>query len=124
MVNEQIINGHSESIVRNGIGDLFYWKTKGYAYRFLLDGATWKWQLVQDTDITKAMETAEKAKDTADGKRRVFVTEPEPPYDIGDLWTQGTSGDLMRCKISRSIGNFDSADWEKATKYTDDTMML
>ena len=98
------------------IGDLFYWKTKGYAYRFLLDGATWKWQLVQDTDITKAMETAEKAKDTADGKRRVFVTEPEPPYDIGDLWTQGTSGDLMRCKISRSIGNFDSADWEKATK--------
>ena len=106
------------------IGDLFYWKTKGYAYRFLLDGATWKWQLVQDTDITKAMETAEKAKDTADGKRRVFVTEPEPPYDIGDLWTQGTSGDLMRCKISRSIGSFDSADWEKATKYTDDSSLI
>lgn len=105
------------------IGDLFYWKSKGYAYRFLQDGATWKWQLVQDTDITKAMQTAEKAKDIADGKRRVFVTEPKPPYDIGDLWTQGTSGDLMRCKTSRSIGNFDSNDWEKATKYTDDSSL-
>ena len=105
------------------IGDLFYWKSKGYVYRFLQDGATWKWQLVQDTDITKAMQTAEKAKDIADGKRRVFVTEPKPPYDIGDLWTQGTSGDLMRCKTSRSIGNFDSNDWEKATKYTDDSSL-
>ena len=43
--------------------------------------------------------------------------------NIGDLWTQGTSGDLMRCKTSRSIGNFDSADWEKATKYTDDSSL-
>lgn len=104
-------------------GDLFYWKSKGYAYRFMQDGATWKWQLVQDTDITLALAAAEKAQDTADHKRRVFVVQPEPPYDIGDLWTQGETGDLMRCRVSRASGSYDSSDWEKASKYTDDSSL-
>lgn len=102
-------------------GDLFYWKSKGYAYRFMQDGATWKWQLVQDTDITLALAAAEKAQDTADHKRRVFVVQPEPPYDIGDLWTQGETGDLMRCRVARASGSYSEDDWEKASKYTDDS---
>lgn len=104
-------------------GDLFYWKSKGYAYRFMQDGATWKWQLVQDTDITLALAAAEKAQDTADHKRRAFVVQPEPPYDIGDLWTQGSNGDLMRCRAARASGSYDSSDWEKASKYTDDSSL-
>lgn len=104
-------------------GDLFYWKSKGYAYRFMQDGATWKWQLVQDTDITLALAAAEKAQDTADHKRRVFVVQPEPPYDIGDLWTQGSNGDLMRCKVARASGSYSVDDWEKASKYTDDSSL-
>ena len=104
-------------------GDLFYWKSKGYAYRFMQDGATWKWQLVQDTDITLALAAAEKAQDTADHKRRVFVVQPEPPYDIGDLWTQGKTGDLMRCKVARASGSYSASDWEKASKYTDDSSL-
>ena len=104
-------------------GDLFYWKSRGYAYRFMQDGATWKWQLVQDTDITLALAAAEKAQDTADHKRRAFVVQPEPPYDIGDLWTQGSNGDLMRCKVARASGSYDSSDWEKASKYTDDSSL-
>nr|DAK89203.1 MAG TPA: Putative tail protein [Caudoviricetes sp.] len=104
-------------------GDLFYWKSKGYAYRFMQDGATWKWQLVQDTDITLALAAAEKAQDTADHKRRAFVVQPKPPYDIGDLWTQGSNGDLMRCKVARASGSYDSSDWEKASKYTDDSSL-
>lgn len=104
-------------------GDLFYWKSKGYAYRFMQDGATWKWQLVQDTDITLALAAAERAQDTADHKRRVFVVQPEPPYDIGDLWSQGTNGDLMRCKVARASGSYSVDDWEKASKYTDDSSL-
>ena len=104
-------------------GDLFYWKSRGYAYRFMQDGATWKWQLVQDTDITLALVAAEKAQDTADHKRRVFVVQPEPPYDIGDLWTQGSNGDLMRCKVARASGSYSASDWEKASKYTDDSSL-
>lgn len=102
-------------------GDLFYWKSKGFAYRFFKENNTWKWQLVQDTDITKALLQASKAQDTADGKRRVFVTTPTPPYDVGDLWVQGINGDILRCFNERQSGIFDSADWDKASKYTDDT---
>ena len=102
-------------------GDIFYWKSKGYAYRFYKDGSTWKWQLVQDTDITKALQQAADAQDTADQKRRVFVRQPTPPYDVGDLWAQGSSGDIMRCQTTRASGNYVASDWIKASKYTDDS---
>lgn len=106
------------------IGDLFFNKTTGYAYRFMQDGATWGWILVQDTDITKAMKAAENAQDTADHKRRVFVTKPQPPYDIGDLWSQGEDegGDILTCTVSRAKGaSYVQSDWQKLNKYTDDT---
>lgn len=106
------------------IGDLFFNKTTGYAYRFMQDGATWGWTLVQDTDITKAMKAAEDAQDTADHKRRVFVTKPQPPYDIGDLWSQGEDegGDILTCTVSRAKGaSYVQSDWQKLNKYTDDT---
>ena len=102
-------------------GDLFYWRTKGFAYRFFKDGNSWKWQMVQDTDITKALAQAATAQDTADNKRRIFVTTPTPPYDIGDLWVQGESGDIMRCCVGRQTGNYNISDWIKASKYTDDS---
>lgn len=106
------------------IGDLFFNKTTGYAYRFMQDGATWGWTLVQDTDITKAMKAAENAQDTADHKRRVFVTKPQPPYDIGDLWSQSEDegGDILTCTVSRAKGaSYVQSDWQKLNKYTDDT---
>lgn len=106
------------------IGDLFFNKMTGYAYRFMQDGATWGWTLVQDTDITKAMKAAEDAQDTADHKRRVFVTKPQPPYDIGDLWSQGEGegGDILTCTVSRAKGaSYVQSDWQKRNKYTDDT---
>lgn len=106
------------------IGDLFFNKTTGYAYRFMQDGAMWGWTLVQDTDITKAMKAAENAQDTADHKRRVFVTKPQPPYDIGDLWSQGENegGDILTCTVSRAKGaSYVQSDWQKLNKYTDDT---
>ena len=102
-------------------GDLFYWKSKGYAYRFQKDGSAWNWQLVQDTDITLAVQKAAEAKDTADSKRRVFTATPYPPYDVGDLWVGNDTSDLMRCQRSRQSGAYDSSDWIKAVKYTDDS---
>ena len=105
------------------MGDLFFWKSKGFSYRFLKDGYTWKWQLVKDTDVTKALADAADALDTADSKRRVFVSTPQPPYEIGDLWVQGSNGDIMRCQTSRTSGSYSSYDWVKASKYTDDTAL-
>ena len=102
-------------------GDLFYWKSKGYAYRFFKDGDTWKWQLVQDTDVTKALRTASFAQSTADSKCRVFLTQPTPPYDTGDMWNQGQNGDILTCVVARGEGaSYVETDWQKLNKYTDD----
>lgn len=106
---------------RKHIGDRFFWKSKGYAYRFMEDNGIWGWILLQDTDITKAMQAAMEAQDTADGKRRVFVTTPQPPYDIGDLWTNGE--DILTATVARDKGGvYVSSDWRKLNHYTDDTV--
>lgn len=104
-------------------GDLFFWKQKegGLCYRYVQINGEWIWYNVKDPSVQKALEDASKAQDTADGKRRNFITTPVPPYDVGDLWTQGSTGDLMRCKVARASGNYNSSDWVLATKYTDDT---
>ncbi len=106
---------------RKHIGDRFFWKSKGYAYRFMENNGIWGWTLLQDTDITKAMQAAANAQDTADGKRRVFVTTPQPPYDIGDLWTNGQ--DILTATVAREQGGvYVSSDWRKLNNYTDDTV--
>lgn len=80
------------------------------------------WVLIEDQKAIDAFNTASTAKDTADGKRRVFTATPTVPYDVGDLWAQGTGGDLMRCITAKtSAQTYSVADWEKASKYTDDT---
>lgn len=99
-------------------GDLFYWKSKGYSYRFFKDNGAWKWQLITDSDITKALSEASKAQDTADSKRRIFTTTPYTPYDKGDLWTQGKNGDIKSCVNSKKEGEaFADTDWELSSKY-------
>ena len=104
------------------VGDLFFWKSKGFTYRYMKVDTSYQWVRVKDADIVSATETASKAQDPAAGKRRVFTSTPQPPYDVGDLWTQGSTGDLMRCRTARASGNYDSSDWILATKYTDDTV--
>ena len=104
------------------VGDLFFWESKGFTYRYMKVDTSFQWVRVKDADIESAMQKASTAQDTADGKRRVFTSTPQPPYDVGDLWTQGSTGDLMRCRTARSTGNYTSSDWILATKYTDDTV--
>lgn len=103
------------------IGDLFYHEKEGFAYRFMKSGSTYKWELIKDTEVTKALQDAQHALDLADDKRRVFVTTPTAPYDIGDLWIMG-DGELMRARTARKESeSYVEIDWIKATKYTDDT---
>lgn len=108
------------------LGDLFYIVDNaehgGEAYRWAKINNEYAWDYVEDTAVVKALADAAAAQDTANQKRRVFVSQPYPPYDVGDLWTQGSSGDIMRCKKARaSGGNYVSTDWEPASKYTDDS---
>ncbi|MGI5841634.1 MAG: hypothetical protein ACOX6N_05455, partial [Patescibacteria group bacterium] len=78
------------------------------------------WELIEDQKAIDAYTAASTAQDTADAKRRVFVSQPIPPYDIGDLWTDGDTGDLKKCKTAKSSGSYSADDWELATSYNAD----
>lgn len=121
--NEPAKDWNTNALKDNHLGDMYYDNDSGIGYRFSKNDSTYKWIEVRDTGIASALEAASRAQDTADGKRRVFVATPTPPYDVGDLWAQGTSGDLMRCKFARASGNYSSSDWERAVKYTDDSAL-
>lgn len=71
--------------------------------------------------VNTAQTAANNAQSTADSKAKVFTSTPTVPYKVGDLWTGGPSGDVMRCKTARTSGSYTASDWEKASKYTDDT---
>lgn len=106
------------------VDDLFYNTETGKAYRFMkCDDGSYKWELVQDKDVTNALEAASKAQDTADGKRRVFTADaskdehPDPPYDEGDLWYTGT--EVLVCGKPKAKGEaYDAGDWGKKDNYT------
>lgn len=106
----------------NHLGDIYYDTVSGYGYRFSKTGSTYSWSQMSDSGVAAALEAAAKAQDTADGKRRIFVSTPYPPYDKGDLWVKGgVSGtDIMYCKASRASGVYVSSDWDKASDYTND----
>lgn len=84
------------------------------------------WHPIADSDAVKALLEASKAQTAADGKSKVFVNKPKPPYKEGDLWVQGGDGDIMRCKdgVNRTTGSYVASDWELASKYTDDTAAI
>ncbi len=101
-------------------GDMWYSSSTKLLKRY--DGTTNSWTTIEDQKAIDAYTAASTAQDTADGKRRVFTTTPTPPYDVGDLWSEGSTGDLKRCKTAKdSEGVYSADDWELATKYTDDS---
>ena len=106
------------------LGDIYYNTVKGYAWRFMKSESTYSWERITDTDVTKALAEASKAQDTADSKRRVFYNTPIVPYDAGDLWVQGSDGDILRCAQAKtSADSYDRNDWILASKYTDDSAL-
>lgn len=106
------------------LGDIYYNTVKGYAWRFMKSGSIYSWERITDTDVTKALADAAKAQDTADSKRRVFYNTPTVPYDAGDLWVQGSGGDILRCAQAKTnTGSYDRNDWVLASKYTDNSAL-
>ena len=120
------------------LGDLFYNTDTGKVFRYVkmrqlvpppsqggVPGIRWvyQWQQLSDEELEQALAIANDALDLAKTKRRIFTTTPYTPYEVGDLWVQGSTGDIMRCKTARATGNYSASDWEKASKYTDDTAL-
>lgn len=112
------------------LGDLYYDNLTGKAYRFAKDGSTYKWTIITDTELTKALEDSSQALKDAKSKRRIFGSQPVPPYDVNDMWVNATypsdgstyKNEILKCSTSKAEGEeFDISDWELASKYTDDT---
>lgn len=113
------------------LGDLYYEEKTGKAYRFAKDSNTYKWTLITDTDIAKALSDARMAQETANGKMKVFIVQPTTPYQVGDIWVNATypsdgstyKNEVLRCQTNKAAGSqFAIGDWIKASKYTDDTV--
>ena len=113
------------------LGDLYYNNKTGKAYRFAKDSNTYKWTLITDTDIAKALSDARMAQETANGKMKVFIVQPTTPYQVGDIWVNATypsdgstyKNEVLRCQTNKAAGSqFAIGDWIKASKYTDDTV--
>ena len=117
----------------NHLGDLYYNTTSGKVWRYVkiqwrpkpgyAPGTFYVWQELQDSELAQAIAIANEALELGKEKNRIFTSTPVPPYDVGDLWVQGATGDIMRCKTARESGAFTSSDWEKASKYTDDSAL-
>ena len=96
------------------IDDIFYNTTTKKMFRFVKIEGVYSWERFDDPDIKAALDAASTAQDTADGKRRVFLVTPKPPYDEGDMWVTSTTdgkGEIKICKTPRQSGAFSSADW-------------
>ena len=111
----------TSELKENHLGDLFYNTDTGAVFRFVKENGTYKWQQLSDDEVANALALANEALALAKDKNRIFTTTPYPPYEVGDLWVQGGTGEIMRCKTARASGSYTSSDWEKASKYTDDS---
>lgn len=106
------------------IGDLYYDKASGKAYRFLKDSTNkYEWAIITDEDITKALALAGE-------KKRIFGRTPTPPYDVDDLWVYAVypsdgskyNKEILRCITAKSAGEkFSIDDWALASDYATNT---
>lgn len=117
--NEPSINWINDNEKNNHLGDLYYDQNTGYAYRFALENGIYSWIKITDSDVTEALAIANSAKDTADSKRRIFVSEPTTPYEVGDIWLKDDK-EIYRCRAKRNEGTYMSVDWIPGTDYTND----
>jgi hypothetical protein len=100
------------------LGDL-WWKTNNKTlHRYRYSGGAYNWEELHDQTSIDAYHNASAAQDTADGKRRVFVSTPTTPYDVGDLWDRGATVGLYRCKVGRGSGSYKGSDWQKVADTT------
>ena len=105
----------------NHLGDLFYNTSTGKVFRWVKEGGVYKWQELQDSEVAEALALANSALALAGTKRRIFTATPYPPYDVGDLWVNGT--DIKYCINARATGSYISSDWDLASHYTDDSAL-
>ena len=125
--NLPAIDWTTEDLKKIHIGDLYYDQTTGYAYRFTKyndDVIPYRWNRIKDNDIVAALDAANRAQATADGKMKVFYGEIKPTnYQVGDIWVNATLAGKFNNDIARAIADnktsFNADDWVLASRYSE-----
>lgn len=111
-------NGYEEHI-----NDHYYNKDSGKAYIFVVNDEVYSWEEVIDESKIKALAMANATIDTKDGLRRLFLEEPIPPYDNGDLWVK--DGIIYACQISKPETEvFENHDFILSSEYDGDALAI
>lgn len=124
--NLPAVDWTTNEIKKVHIGDLYYDQTTGYAYRFTKyndDVNPYRWNRIKDNDIVAALEAANHAQATADGKMKVFYGENKPTnYHVGDMWVNATLEGKFNNDIARAVADnetFNANDWVLASRYSE-----
>ncbi len=100
------------------VDDLYFDTATGKIYRYT---SSYAWVEIENKDLSDAMQKASNTEAALDGKIR-YLSTPTPPYAPGDVWIQGSSGDIKICVTGRKKGeSYQASDWVLGSKYTDDT---
>lgn len=105
----------------NHVDDLYYNRNTGKTYVFSVDNNIYSWELTDNNFLAEILAIANRASETADNKKAVFLeTQPIPPYDNGDLWISNKK--LYVCQLAREYGDtYHDGDFVIATDYVDGT---
>lgn len=125
--NLPAIDWNTSELKKIHIGDLYYDQTTGYAYRFTKyndDINPYRWNRIKDNDIVSALDAANRAQITADGKMKVFYGETKPTnYQVGDMWVNATLDGKFNNDIARAVADnktsFNANDWILASRYSE-----
>ena len=104
LANQPASSWNTNELKNQHLGDLFYDRTTGYAYRFAYEdiddspdaGVIYSWIKITDTDVTLALQKAADAQATADGKITTFYQATTPTAEgIGDLWIDSDNNNKL-----------------------------
>lgn len=126
--NLPAVDWTTNEIKKIHVGDLYYDQITGFAYRFTRyngDVNPYAWNRIKDNDIVQALEAANNAQITADGKMKIFYNTKPTNYQVGDVWilpadtiingVQCYKGDILTATVKST--EFNEKHWTKKVRY-------
>jgi hypothetical protein len=95
-------------------GDFYYDRSVGAVYQF--NGTSWT--LIEDTQLLDAMAITNFDLAENDNERKLYLSQPVPPYEQGDWWIK-ENGDLWICQIDVAAGTpYNDIDFVPSSDYS------
>ena len=124
--NDPALDWTTLDLKKRHLGDLYYDINTGHSWRYLATNqevaSTYSWSQIPDSDAAAALAAAQAAQTLANSKRRIFVSQPTVPYNIGDVWIDTVNGSkvIKYATVDRTTGSYTASDWSlAATAITD-----